>query len=476
MFRFFFILWLVLPQSQGATQLYMAYVGPFLSRHDKEIDEFVGTAHYKILKLSSKYLSQLLIIARKYAAHYILGSELNNNDTNGFDNSPQSVQPSPAFIPQSANNLSNETKSTSSTSAAAFFNKLANKFKSDSQQLASAPINQFENVQPPNQSYLDSFFSQFKNPPSLSSVSEARDITDSGVQKSLFSSLIEPVARAGAAVIQSGLHLPPVSSESYQSQLHGPLDSNNYAKSNNASGNFNPISENSASNNKSNSNIINISNPKRDSYSGSLNTPFPSSSSSAQPSTTQSSIKSRFSDPFSLSSKRSVAVSTSSSSNDTFAFNNNDTNSIYSATTSTIGNNAGANKSSLSFFSKSSDPNTSSASLATSDNDYDFVRHESETGTNQYDPSSLQYPNAGSLNSLPSFAGSSNEAVNSNYNGNANSVGSSNSQHSISGGTSINTAAPSTYSRNSSVDDSASDVLRPDQKRKSGSWFSREKN
>lgn len=476
MFRFFFILWLVLPQSQGSTQLYMAYIGPFLSRHDKEIDEFVGTAHYKILKLSSKYLSQLLVIARKYAAHYILGSELNNNDTNGFDNSPQSVQPSPAFISQSANNLSNETKSTSGTSTAAFFNKLANKFKSDSQQLASPPTNQFD-VQPLNQSYLDSFFSQFKNPPSLSSASETRAATDSGVQKSLFSSLIEPVARAGAAVIQSGLQLPPVSSELYQSQLRGPLDSNNYAKSNNASGNSNPISENSGSNIKNNSNIINISNRKRDSYSGSLNNAsFPSNSSSAQPSTTQSSLKSRFSDTFSLSSKRSVAVSTSSSSNDTFAFNNNDTNSIYSATTSTIGNNTGANKSSLSFFSKSSDPNISTASLATSDNDYDFVRHGSETGTNQYDPSSLQYPNAGSFNSLPSFAGSPNEAANSNYNGNANSVSSSNSQHSISGGASINTATPSTYSRNSSVDDSASDVLRSDQKRKSGSWFYRDKN
>ncbi|KAI9888890.1 MAG: hypothetical protein M1814_006179 [Vezdaea aestivalis] len=38
-------IWLVLPQTQGAQQLYTTYVSPFLSRHESDIERAIGNAH-----------------------------------------------------------------------------------------------------------------------------------------------------------------------------------------------------------------------------------------------------------------------------------------------------------------------------------------------------------------------------------------------------------------------------------------------
>lgn len=76
LFRFLFILWLVLPQTQGASQLYLTYVQPFLKEHETEIGDYVWIIYKKSKKLGIEYLTQFLYYVKEYAAHYILNSEV----------------------------------------------------------------------------------------------------------------------------------------------------------------------------------------------------------------------------------------------------------------------------------------------------------------------------------------------------------------------------------------------------------------
>ncbi|GES75322.1 receptor expression-enhancing protein 4 isoform X3 [Rhizophagus clarus] len=45
--KILFILWLILPQTQGAAYLYYNYIDPTLTYHEKEIDSTLGTAQEK---------------------------------------------------------------------------------------------------------------------------------------------------------------------------------------------------------------------------------------------------------------------------------------------------------------------------------------------------------------------------------------------------------------------------------------------
>lgn len=76
LFRFLFILWLVFPQTQGASQLYLTYVQPFLKEHETEIGDYVWIIYKKSKKLGIEYLTQLLYYVKEYAAHYILNSDV----------------------------------------------------------------------------------------------------------------------------------------------------------------------------------------------------------------------------------------------------------------------------------------------------------------------------------------------------------------------------------------------------------------
>lgn len=60
LFRFGFLLWLVLPQTQGASQLYLGKVRPFLLSHDQEIDKIVASALTRAKSLGSEYVSQAI--------------------------------------------------------------------------------------------------------------------------------------------------------------------------------------------------------------------------------------------------------------------------------------------------------------------------------------------------------------------------------------------------------------------------------
>ena len=78
--RLFFLLYLILPQTQGARVLYEEKVHPFLSRHESNIDDFIASSHDRLKTAGITYLRQ--------AIEYL--------KTNIFNMPPTEPEPSPA--------------------------------------------------------------------------------------------------------------------------------------------------------------------------------------------------------------------------------------------------------------------------------------------------------------------------------------------------------------------------------------------
>ncbi|KAG9244910.1 TB2/DP1, HVA22 family-domain-containing protein [Calycina marina] len=57
-FRLFFLLYLILPQTQGARVLYQEHVHPFLEKNELAIDDFISSAHDRAKALGLLYLKQ----------------------------------------------------------------------------------------------------------------------------------------------------------------------------------------------------------------------------------------------------------------------------------------------------------------------------------------------------------------------------------------------------------------------------------
>lgn len=64
-FRLFFLLYLVLPQTQGARVLYQTHLHPWLARHEARIDEFIGSAHARLRSAGIHYLKQAIAYLRQ---------------------------------------------------------------------------------------------------------------------------------------------------------------------------------------------------------------------------------------------------------------------------------------------------------------------------------------------------------------------------------------------------------------------------
>lgn len=60
-----FMLWLVLPQTQGATKLYFEYVHPTLTKHEAEIEELISRAHDHAKAAGAEYVQHLMEIAKQ---------------------------------------------------------------------------------------------------------------------------------------------------------------------------------------------------------------------------------------------------------------------------------------------------------------------------------------------------------------------------------------------------------------------------
>ena len=63
-FRLFFLLYLVLPQTQGAKFLYLNYVEPFIVQHEQDIDVFIGETHQKLEEMGLGYLNWAIDLVR----------------------------------------------------------------------------------------------------------------------------------------------------------------------------------------------------------------------------------------------------------------------------------------------------------------------------------------------------------------------------------------------------------------------------
>ncbi|KAA8898960.1 TB2/DP1, HVA22 family-domain-containing protein [Sphaerosporella brunnea] len=60
-----FMLWLVLPQTQGATQLYLEHVHPTLNKHEAEIEEFISRAHDQAKAAGAEYIQHLIDVVKQ---------------------------------------------------------------------------------------------------------------------------------------------------------------------------------------------------------------------------------------------------------------------------------------------------------------------------------------------------------------------------------------------------------------------------
>ena len=54
------LLYLVLPQTQGAVLLYQSYIDPFLFQHESEIDTFISSAHDRAKAAGLQYIKQAI--------------------------------------------------------------------------------------------------------------------------------------------------------------------------------------------------------------------------------------------------------------------------------------------------------------------------------------------------------------------------------------------------------------------------------
>ena len=86
--RFFFLLWLVLPQTQGARQLYETYLHPYLQENEAAIEELIARTHDRAKAAGMAYLRQAI----EYVRINILGlppSEVEREDAAAAAAPPQ---------------------------------------------------------------------------------------------------------------------------------------------------------------------------------------------------------------------------------------------------------------------------------------------------------------------------------------------------------------------------------------------------
>lgn len=65
-FRLFFLLYLILPQTQGARVLYQQHVDPFLHNNELAIDDFISSAHDRAKAAGIEYLKQAIELIKQH--------------------------------------------------------------------------------------------------------------------------------------------------------------------------------------------------------------------------------------------------------------------------------------------------------------------------------------------------------------------------------------------------------------------------
>lgn len=73
--RFGFMLWLVLPQFQGASIIYINHVEPFLMKYEHDIDRFISNVHNNTKSAGLEYLSRISHLIKEYVSNILFGTE-----------------------------------------------------------------------------------------------------------------------------------------------------------------------------------------------------------------------------------------------------------------------------------------------------------------------------------------------------------------------------------------------------------------
>ncbi|KAG5061093.1 hypothetical protein JHK87_002122 [Glycine soja] len=60
--KFAFLVWLQLPTTSGAKQIYANHLRPFLSRHQARVDQVLGFAYCEVIKLVSSYQAEIQFV------------------------------------------------------------------------------------------------------------------------------------------------------------------------------------------------------------------------------------------------------------------------------------------------------------------------------------------------------------------------------------------------------------------------------
>lgn len=60
--KFAFLVWLQLPATSGAKQIYANHLRPFLLRHQARVDRVLGVAYCEVIKLVSSYQSEIQFV------------------------------------------------------------------------------------------------------------------------------------------------------------------------------------------------------------------------------------------------------------------------------------------------------------------------------------------------------------------------------------------------------------------------------
>lgn len=91
--RLFFLLYLVLPQTQGARIIYTTYIHPYLQDNESEIEDFIATAHDKSKAAGLAYLKRAFEIVRTQVLGLPPSESNSQQQQHAASNIPASLRP-----------------------------------------------------------------------------------------------------------------------------------------------------------------------------------------------------------------------------------------------------------------------------------------------------------------------------------------------------------------------------------------------
>lgn len=123
-FRLLFLLYLVLPQTQGARVLYETHLHPWLQDNESHIDDFIARAHSRYRTAGVAYLKQAIELLKTRVLGMPPGEPIPDT-TSAFTSSPDSQSYTQALLARFSIPAARWTASTTTSAGTEFYNLLA---------------------------------------------------------------------------------------------------------------------------------------------------------------------------------------------------------------------------------------------------------------------------------------------------------------------------------------------------------------